>query len=66
MSNIKSQLDENDFLPSHDKANDAPARLSILGGKVFNRFICASDFHRAVSLTDQIAMSKMRLHFKGV
>jgi hypothetical protein len=68
MSNIKSQLDENDFLPSHDhdKANDAPARLSILGGKVFNRFICASDFHRAVSLTDQIALSKMRLHFKGV
>jgi hypothetical protein len=42
------------------------ARLSTLRGKVFNHFICASDFHPAASLTDQIALSKMRLRFKGV
>jgi hypothetical protein len=56
----------NDFLSTHHKANDAPRNLEILRVKVFKHFICASDFHPAASLTDQIALSKMRLPFMGV
>jgi len=67
MSNLKSQLENGKcFLPPHNKANNAAASLSILPDKVFNHFICASHFHQSVSLTDQIAMSKMRLRFGGV
>jgi hypothetical protein len=67
MSNIKSQLENGKcFLPTHDKANNAAASLAILRGKVFNHFICASDFRPAASLTYQIALSKMRLRFGGV
>jgi hypothetical protein len=46
MSNIKSQPENGKcFPPPHNKANNAAAILPILSGKVFNHFICASDFH---------------------